>query len=189
VLIADQGSFRCCGAVCVACNLSWPASALATVIVEFRMVSLASNFCSLISPVRGVTQNCRCTALGLLTQRQGRSNQETWQKFEPIVCVPPLCACVSRELGALVRLRLLNAMNNQLTSLPEELCNLTSLYRLGLKSNALEALPDNFGGLSGLVELFLTDNCLTTLPESIGQCSKLVKLQACLSCVLLRLHS
>ena len=85
----------------------------------------------------------------------------------------PVCSAI----GHLTQLRFLNAMNNRLTTLPRELCQMPNLYRLGLKCNELTALPDSIGQLTSLVELFLTKNELCGLPDSIGGCSSLVKLQ------------
>lgn len=72
-------------------------------------------------------------------------------------------------------------MCNNLSALPDEICDLTSLYRLGVKSNQLAQLPDNFGALVNLVELFLTDNCLKRFPQSLQHCTALVKLQVCIT--------
>lgn len=87
----------------------------------------------------------------------------------------PACSA----LGDLKKLRLLNMMGNKLTTLPDEVCELTNLYRLGLKGNKLETLPDNFGNLQNLVELFLTDNALKSFPDSMQRCRELVKIQVC----------
>lgn len=80
-------------------------------------------------------------------------------------------------IGQLTQLRFLNAMNNRLQQLPDELCQLSQLYRLGLKGNELRTLPEAFGELTSLVELFLTKNELRSLPASTGSCASLVKLQ------------
>jgi len=57
--------------------------------------------------------------------------------------------------------------NNQLSSLPELIGNLTLLEELTLKNNKLTTVPESLGNLTSLEELWLNNNQLTTLPESI----------------------
>jgi len=56
--------------------------------------------------------------------------------------------------------------NNQLTSLPESIGDLSNLESLYLQFNQLTTLPESIGDLSSLTRLYLSSNQLTTLPES-----------------------
>ena len=67
----------------------------------------------------------------------------------------------------------LSLSNNQLTSLPESIGNLTNLVQLDLSSNQLTSLPESIGNLTNLQTLILVINQLTILPESIGKLSNL----------------
>ena len=66
--------------------------------------------------------------------------------------------------------------NNQLTTLPDFLGQLTQLTELRLSSNQLATLPDSLGQLNQLTVLDLTDNQLRTLPDWLGQLRKLTLL-------------
>jgi len=68
------------------------------------------------------------------------------------------------------------ADNNQLTTLPESIGNLTSLTTLYLEFNQLTTLPESIGNLTSLTTLYLEFNQLTTLPESIGNLTSLTYL-------------
>lgn len=63
--------------------------------------------------------------------------------------------------------------NNNLTSLPTNIGNLTSLQSLFLNNNKLASIPDSIGNLSSLSVLHLGSNKLTTLPDSIRNLSNL----------------
>jgi len=63
--------------------------------------------------------------------------------------------------------------NNNLTSLPTSIGELTSLKELWLYSNNLTSLPTSIGELTSLKELWLYSNNLTSLPTSIGQLTSL----------------
>ena len=71
------------------------------------------------------------------------------------------------------RLTYLYLYNNQLTSLPESIGNLSSLEDLYLSFNQLTSLPESIGSLNSLERLWLDYNQLTSLPESIGSLSSL----------------
>jgi hypothetical protein len=60
----------------------------------------------------------------------------------------------------------LNLNDNQLTSLPSEVGNLSSLRRLFLTDNRLTSLPPEIGRLSSLEALDLASNQLVSLPSS-----------------------
>jgi Leucine-rich repeat (LRR) protein len=68
---------------------------------------------------------------------------------------------------------MLDLGNNQLTSLPESLGNLTALRVLDLGNNQLTSLPESLGNLTALTSLDLSDNQLTSLPESLGNLTAL----------------
>ncbi|MFM6203444.1 MAG: leucine-rich repeat domain-containing protein, partial [Dolichospermum sp.] len=66
--------------------------------------------------------------------------------------------------------------NNQLTTLPESITQLSNLRNLYLSKNRMTPLPESIAQLSNLTVLDLSDNKLTTLPEAIKQLSQLEKL-------------
>ena len=72
------------------------------------------------------------------------------------------------EIGNLSNLKELNLYKNQLTSLPDEIGNLSNLRKLYLHNNQLTRLPQEIGNLSKLTTLYLYNNQLTSLPEEIG---------------------
>jgi internalin A len=70
----------------------------------------------------------------------------------------------------------LDLRNNQLTTLPEAIAQLSNLSLLDLSDNQLTRLPEAIAQLSNLSGLDLSDNQLTTLPEAIAQLSNLTVL-------------
>ncbi len=68
----------------------------------------------------------------------------------------------------------LNLSGLALTTVPEEILDLTDLIDLNLSNNLLDLLPENFGKLTKLEELDLSANQFITFPEVIG---KLVELK------------
>jgi len=56
---------------------------------------------------------------------------------------------------------------NELTTFPDEICNLKNLWQIYASHNKLEKLPDSIGNISTLESLDFSYNKLTTLPESI----------------------
>ncbi|XP_056144871.1 leucine-rich repeat and calponin homology domain-containing protein 1-like [Lampris incognitus] len=82
------------------------------------------------------------------------------------------CLNLSRnQLGALpaclcgLPLRVLNASNNKLVSLPETIGQLQSLMELDISCNEITALPRHIGRLKALRELNVRRNLLCVLPE------------------------
>ncbi len=67
----------------------------------------------------------------------------------------------------------LNLSNNQLSSLPPEISQLSSLTRLSLNNNQLSSLPPEICQLSSLTTLYLNNNQLSSLPPEICQLSSL----------------
>ncbi|MEO9029824.1 MAG: COR domain-containing protein, partial [Ktedonobacteraceae bacterium] len=77
------------------------------------------------------------------------------------------------EVGDLTSLQGLYLDNNQLSTLPAEVGNLSSLQWLFLNNNQLSTLPAEVGNLSALQWLFLEYNRLSTLPAEVGNLSSL----------------
>lgn len=77
------------------------------------------------------------------------------------------------NISNLSALTYLNLENNQLTTLPDSIGNLSSLNEIRLSNNQLTALPDNIGNLNALTSLHLRNNQLTSLPDSICNLSNL----------------
>ncbi|MEH1856413.1 MAG: COR domain-containing protein [Nostoc sp.] len=70
----------------------------------------------------------------------------------------------------------LDLSDNQLSSLPPEICHLSNLTTLSLFNNQLSSLPPEIYQLSNLTELDLSDNQLSSLPPEISQLSNLTTL-------------
>ena len=70
----------------------------------------------------------------------------------------------------------LDLRDNQLTTLPPEIGQLTSLTWLDLRDNQLTTLPPEIVQLMNLTELYLSGNQLTTLPPEIVQLTSLTTL-------------
>jgi len=71
----------------------------------------------------------------------------------------------------------ISAFNTKMTSLPENIGNLTSLKVLDLVRNQLTSLPESIGDLTSLRVLDLSRNKLISLPESIGNLVSLKELR------------
>ncbi|MFT7818195.1 leucine-rich repeat and calponin homology domain-containing protein 1 isoform X1 [Arapaima gigas] len=76
--------------------------------------------------------------------------------------VLPPCLCS-------LPLRVLNASNNKLSSLPEAIGQLSSLMELDVSCNELTALPQHIGRLRTLRELNVRRNLLCVLPEDLAE--------------------
>jgi hypothetical protein len=76
-------------------------------------------------------------------------------------------------LGRFWHLKTLWLESNELSTVPDELCSITSLATLGLHENHLTRLPALIGQLQCLSWLSLRQNRLTELPESIAECTNL----------------
>ncbi|XP_077393888.1 leucine-rich repeat and calponin homology domain-containing protein 1 isoform X2 [Festucalex cinctus] len=73
----------------------------------------------------------------------------------------PACLCT-------LPLRVLNASNNKLVSLPESLGQLRRLMELDISCNELTTLPRHIGRLRALRELNIRRNLLCVLPEDLA---------------------
>ncbi|XP_062462318.1 LOW QUALITY PROTEIN: leucine-rich repeat and calponin homology domain-containing protein 4-like [Pezoporus occidentalis] len=74
----------------------------------------------------------------------------------------PPCLC-------LLPLRVLNASNNRLAQLPDNIGAMGALRQLDVSSNALRALPPGLGQLRALRDLNLRRNLLTALPMELSE--------------------
>ncbi|XP_049648543.1 leucine-rich repeat and calponin homology domain-containing protein 4 isoform X3 [Accipiter gentilis] len=93
----------------------------------------------------------------------------------------PACLC-------LLPLRVLNASNNRLAQLPENIGALGALRQLDVSCNELRALPASVGQLKSLRDLNLRRNQLTVLPTELSElplvrldfsCNRVVTIPRC----------
>ncbi|XP_054662681.1 leucine-rich repeat and calponin homology domain-containing protein 4 isoform X2 [Grus americana] len=93
----------------------------------------------------------------------------------------PACLC-------LLPLRVLNASNNRLAQLPENIGALSALRQLDVSCNELRALPAGVGQLKSLRDLNLRRNQLTVLPTELSElplvrldfsCNRVVAIPRC----------
>ena len=66
-----------------------------------------------------------------------------------------------------------SGVEEQITTIPESIGNLTDLRKLYLEWNAIESLPDTFSNMSALVQLYISNNNLSVLPENFGDLQNL----------------
>jgi len=83
---------------------------------------------------------------------------------------------IPSEIGQLVSLKRLYALDNGLHSLPAQIGQLANLQFLDLSFNKISQLPSEIGELNNLQILFLSDNEISKLPSDIGKLSNLEKL-------------
>ncbi|XP_066542054.1 leucine-rich repeat and calponin homology domain-containing protein 1 isoform X3 [Hoplias malabaricus] len=77
------------------------------------------------------------------------------------LCVLPASVCG-------LPLRVLNASNNKLNSLPESIGQISSLMELDVSCNEITALPRSIGRLKSLRELNVRRNLICVLPEDLA---------------------
>ena len=65
-------------------------------------------------------------------------------------------------------LELLSLANNNITSIPDTLVQMTNLTELSLMYNKIVRLPDRIGLLCSLLKLGINNNCLEYLPITFG---------------------
>jgi len=80
-----------------------------------------------------------------------------------------------KELVQLTKLKIIFASDNPFTTLPEVLGQCESLEMVGFKANKIKNVPEN-SLPKDLRWLILTDNCIEVLPDTLGECSQLQKL-------------
>jgi internalin A len=80
------------------------------------------------------------------------------------------------QINQLTKLTKLEIKNNSLITLPQQIGQLTNLTRLDLRNNQLTVLPSEIGQLTNLTTLNLSHNQLTELPSEIGHLTKLKRL-------------
>ncbi|XPF95197.1 leucine-rich repeat-containing protein kinase family protein [Colwellia sp. RE-S-Sl-9] len=80
-----------------------------------------------------------------------------------------------KELAQLTQLKIIFASNNLFETLPEVLGQCENLEMVGFKSNQIKHVPEN-ALPSKLRWLILTDNCIEVLPDSLGERPRLQKL-------------
>lgn len=79
------------------------------------------------------------------------------------------------ELKQLTKLKIIFASNNNFTTLPAVLGQCPNLEMIGFKSNKINHVPES-SLPSRLRWLILTDNCIETLPDSLGERPRMQKL-------------
>ncbi len=77
------------------------------------------------------------------------------------------------SIGNLTQLQRFYCCSTQLTALPESIGNLTQLQTFYCSSNRLTALPESIWNLTQLKEFCCSSNRLTALPESISNLTQL----------------
>ncbi|MEG4026615.1 leucine-rich repeat domain-containing protein [Microcoleus sp. S13C4] len=83
---------------------------------------------------------------------------------------------IPEDLGQLSNLTRLNLMGNRITVIPEDLGKLSNLTQLDLMSNQITQIPEALGKLSNLTQLDLMSNQITQIPEALGKLSNLTQL-------------
>lgn len=80
---------------------------------------------------------------------------------------------VPDEIWQLTNLQLLNLSNNRLTSVSDKIEGLKNLKVLNLGKNLLASIPDSIWSLTNLEKLDFSNNFLTSISENIGLLKKL----------------
>ena len=80
------------------------------------------------------------------------------------------------EIVQLTKLTELDVSSNRFASLPPHIGQLDQLVRLDLSHNQLASLPAELGRLTQLLSLDLSHNLLATLPPQLGQLTRLSRL-------------
>ncbi|XP_034041672.1 leucine-rich repeat and calponin homology domain-containing protein 1 isoform X2 [Thalassophryne amazonica] len=124
-----------------------------------RLVDVPAEVCQLVAlEMLNLYHNCIRTipdniiSLQSLTSLNLSRNQ---------LCALPACLCA-------LPLRVLNASNNKLLSLPETIGQLQGLMELDISCNEISALPRHIGRLKALRELNVRRNLLCVLPDDLA---------------------
>ncbi|CAH1251184.1 LRRIQ4 [Branchiostoma lanceolatum] len=80
---------------------------------------------------------------------------------------------IPEEVFDITDLEVLDVSNNKLTSIPEAIGRLQKLYRLDADGNMLTSLPQAIGSLKKLTQLYIDDNQLTEVPPGVCSLSDL----------------
>ncbi|KAI8489386.1 hypothetical protein Bbelb_328290 [Branchiostoma belcheri] len=80
---------------------------------------------------------------------------------------------IPEEVFDLTDLESLDVSNNKLTSIPEAIGRLQKLYRLDANGNKLTSLPQAIGSLQELKQLYVHNNNLRELPDGLEALNKL----------------
>ncbi|CAH1251183.1 LRRIQ4 [Branchiostoma lanceolatum] len=83
---------------------------------------------------------------------------------------------IPEEVFDITDLEVLNVANNKLTCIPEAIGRLQKLYALGADHNMLTSLPQAIGSLQQLTYLYIYNNKLSTLPPGVEKLQKLREL-------------
>lgn len=75
----------------------------------------------------------------------------------------------------------LNLSGNEFTTIPDEICNISTLQSLKMNSNHITNIPDDIGKLRNLKTLSLSCNNISSISDAIGQCVYLQKLNLSLN--------
>jgi leucine-rich repeat protein SHOC2 len=79
-------------------------------------------------------------------------------------------------VGTLSSLKVLEADENNIRTLPENIGNCKSLERLVLTSNHIEMLPTDIGNLKGVKQFYVGENNIYSVPPHIGMMDSLIEL-------------
>ena len=117
-------------------------------------------------------------AIGTVALPEGSAWWETRETLETLDASQNEIELLPDEISCLDQLRELDISRNKLTALPPAECwaPLESLVSLSIGHNRLSALPEGLGAhnLPPLVRLAANDNLLAHLPESLGGMQDLV---------------
>lgn len=87
------------------------------------------------------------------------------------------------NIGLCTRMQDLDASENWMPAVPDELAQCTALRHLNLSRNKIEALPPDLGKCTQLQTLLLSENRLASLPKSLCLLSQLTKLDVAHNCL------
>ncbi|XP_062258203.1 leucine-rich repeat and calponin homology domain-containing protein 1 isoform X4 [Platichthys flesus] len=124
-----------------------------------RLTDVPSEVCHLVAlETLNLYHNCiRTIPDGIITLQSLTSLNLSRNQLGSL----PACLCG-------LPLRVLNASNNKLVSLPETIRHLHNLMELDISCNEITALPRHIGRLKALRELNVRRNLLCVLPEDLA---------------------